>query len=212
MGSLRQKLLFSYGLLILMILVTSLWGIYHFVRLGPAIDIILVNNYKSIVAAENMKEALERQDSAVMFFIAGQVGKAREQFAANSQKFRREFEVAANNITEQGEPEVVADIQKKYSEYQRQLDRVINSGATAVPNNLSSYYFNQLEPAFLQLKGRLDDLLQLNQQAMVRASDHAKAQSWRAQVSTVVFAVTSLALALLFAWRFTAYVVNPISI
>ena len=212
MGSLRQKLLFSYGLLILMILVTSLWGIYHFVRLGRAIDIILVNNYKSIVAAENMKEALERQDSAVMFFIAGQVGKAREQFAANSQKFRREFEVAANNITEQGEPEVVADIQKKYSEYQRQLDRIINSGATAVPNNLSSYYFNQLEPAFLQLKGRLDDLLQLNQQAMVRASDHAKAQSWRAQVSTVVFAVTSLALALLFAWRFTAYVVNPISI
>ncbi len=87
MGSLRQKLQFSYGLLILIILAVCLWGIYHLSRLGRAVDVILVNNYKSIVAAENMKEALERQDSAVMFFIAGQADKARRQFMANSERF-----------------------------------------------------------------------------------------------------------------------------
>lgn len=81
MGSIKQKLRFSYGLLIFIILVVSLWGVYHFARLGRAIDTILVNNYKSILAAENMKEALERQDSAVLFLIAGQSGKARQQFA-----------------------------------------------------------------------------------------------------------------------------------
>lgn len=52
MGSLKQKLQFSYGLLILVILAACLSGIYHFSRLGRAVDVILVNNYKSIVAAK----------------------------------------------------------------------------------------------------------------------------------------------------------------
>ncbi len=210
MGSLKQKLRFSYGLLICIILVVSLWGVYHFARLGRAVDTILVNNYKSILAAENMKEALERQDSAVMFFVAGQFVKARQQFAANSQRFLREFDTAANNITEKGEPEIIEDIRSKYSAYRQQLDTLMNANGGGLPADLSSYFFSQLEPAFLGLKDRLDDLLRVNQQAMVAASDHAKSESWRAQISTVVVSITTLALALIFAWRFTGYLVNPI--
>jgi NtrC-family two-component system sensor histidine kinase KinB len=211
MGSIKQKLRFSYGLLIFSILVVSLWGVYHFARLGRAIDTILVNNYKSILAAENMKEALERQDSAVMFFVAGHPAKARQQFTANSERFLSEFNIAANNITEKGEPEVVNDIRFRYGSYRQQLDRIINSTDSSLPADLTGYYFDQLEPSFLGLKSKLDDLLRLNQQAMVHASDRAKSESWRAQVSTIALATTTLALALLFAWRFTGYIVGPIS-
>jgi signal transduction histidine kinase len=192
-------------------LAASLWGIYHFSQLGHAIDVILVNNYKSIVAAENMKEALERQDSAVLFWISGQMAKASQQFAANRETFLREFEVAANNITEPGEREIVSDIQARYSRYRVELHRIIEAKESAGAD-LPTHYFNELEPAFLGLKSRLDDLLHLNQQAMVNASDRAKAESRRAQNSSIGFAVTALLLALLFAWRFTTYVVNPISV
>ncbi|MCI0418853.1 MAG: ATP-binding protein [Acidobacteria bacterium] len=211
MGSLKRKLQFSYGLLILIILMACLWGIYHSSRLGRAIDDILVHNYKSILAAENMKEALERQDSAVLFWIAGQIDKAAQQFSANREKFLREFGVAANNITEPGEKEIISDIQARYSSYRRHLERIIETKEPAAAADLSAHYFTQLEPAFLALKSRLDDLLQLNQQAMVRASDRAKAESRRAQTSTILFTATALVLALLFVWRFTTYVVNPIS-
>ena len=210
MGSLKQKLQFSYGLLILVILAACLWGIYHFSRLGRAVDVILVNNYKSIVAAENMKEALERQDSALLFYVAGQGDKASQQFAANRQTFLREFDVAANNITEPGEKEIVSDIQSRYSGYRAQLERIIEK--KDVPSiELQTFYFSHLEPAFLGLKTRLDDLLQLNRQAMVRASDRAKAEARRAQTSMVIFALMAFGLALIFAWRFTAYVVEPIA-
>jgi len=211
MGSLKQKLQFSYALLILIILSACLWGIFHFARLGRAIDTILVNNYKSIVAAENMKEALERQDSAVLFLIAGQVEKASQQFRENRQKFLGELDVATNNITEPGEKEIVFDIEKRYSTYRQELQRILSSTEASVATDRSAQYFTQLEPAFLGLKSRLDDLLRLNQQAMVRASDRAKAESRRAQTSMVIFALMALGLALLFAWRFTAYVFQPIS-
>jgi two-component system, NtrC family, sensor histidine kinase KinB len=211
MDSLKHKLRFSYGLLISIILIVSLSGAYHLARLGRAIDTILVNNYKSILAVENMKEALERQDSAMMFFISGQLDKARQQFAVNSQKFQNEFNIAINNITEKGEAEIVEDIRSQSSAYQRRLQDLINSNEVRESSELSSTYFGQLEPAFLQLKLRLDDLLHLNQQAMVRASDRAKSESWRAQVSTLLLSATALTLALLFAWRFTRYIVKPIS-
>src|SRR5262247_3780788 len=126
MGSLKQKLRFSYGLLILVILAACLWGVYHFSRLGRAIDVILVNNYKSIIAAENMKEALERIDSAALFHIAGHDNKSQEQFAANSQKFAHEFEIAANNITEKGESRIIQDIRSDFAAYRASVEGFIN--------------------------------------------------------------------------------------
>ncbi|HEY7544898.1 MAG TPA: ATP-binding protein [Blastocatellia bacterium] len=209
MGSLRRKLIFSYGLLIVIILAVSAWSVYHLVHLGRAIDVILVNNYKSILAAENMKEALERQDSAAMFFIASHADKARQQFETNSRKFMREFDIAAGNITEEGEPEIIDDIRARYEAYRSALESFLSSTATSAEQ--SQIYFEKLEPEFGALKNRLDDLLRLNQQAMIAANDRAASVSRSAEVSTAVTAVLALTLALIFAWKFTSYVVDPLS-
>ena len=211
MNSLRRKLAFSYGLLIIIILAVSAWGIYHLVNLGRAIDVILVNNYKSILAVENMKDALERQDSSTLFFIAGHTDKARRQFTANVERYSQEFDIAANNITEPGEDVIIADIDSKYEAYRQELDRFINLNESGPRSDLSEIYFERLEPAFLGIKGRLDDLLHLNQQAMLAANERALSKSWRAEISTAALAGLALIVALVFAWRFTGYVVNPIS-
>ena len=79
MRSLRYKLLLTYLFLVGVLVAVSGWGIYHFALLGRAVDRILVNNYKSILAVENMKEALERQDSAARFHLAGHQARALEQ-------------------------------------------------------------------------------------------------------------------------------------
>ena len=87
MSGLKQKLAFSYGLLIIVIFAVSAWSIYHMVTLGRAIDVILINNYKSILAAENMKEALERQDSSALFpEVPAWLGKTGFQVAILHQK------------------------------------------------------------------------------------------------------------------------------
>ena len=208
MNSLRGKLAFSYGLLIIIILAVSAWGIYHFVKLGRAIDVILVNNYKSIAAAENMREALDRQDSVAIFFIAAHPQNAREQFEANSRKFVHEFEIAANNITEPGESEIVVDIKAKHQTYQRDLENFLSRTQSS---ELSVFYFQRLEPEFLALKNRLDELLQLNQQAMFTANDRAISFSRRGEVSTAIMALLALTAALLFAWRFSRSVARPVS-
>ena len=212
MNSLRRKLAFSYGLLIVLILAVSAWSVYHLKHLGRAIDVILVNNYQSITAAENMKEALERQDSAAMFFIASHGDKAREQFETNGQRFAEQLEIAQGNITEPGESEIVADISLKHQAYKKDLETFLSRAPPRQTGELSNIYFERLEPSFLSLKNRLDDLLHLNQRAMVAANDRAVFVSKRGEISTAVTAVVAITLALLFAWRFTRYVVDPISL
>lgn len=212
MNSLRRKLALSYGLLIVIILAVSSWAIYHLVHLGRSVDVILVNNYKSILAAENMKEALERIDSSAMFFVASHSEKARRQFSENVTKFEAEFRIAADNITEPGEDQIVAEINTKYAAYKKQVDQFLNTPRGPSAAEQSTTYFERFEPAFLDIKGKLDDLLHLNQQAMVSASERAQAQSLRAEVSTAIVAGLGLVLALGFAWKFTTYVVNPISL
>lgn len=212
MNSLRRKLALSYSLLIIIILAVSGWAIYHLVHLGRSVDVILVNNYRSILAAENMKEALERIDSSAMFFVASHTEKARQQFAENVKNFEDEFTVAANNITEPGEDQIVAEINTRYSAYKKEIEQFLNNPVAASNAEQSSIYFGRLEPGFLGVKGKLDDLLHLNQQAMVSASKRAQAESLRAEVSTAIVAALGLVLALGFAWRFTTYVVDPISL
>ena len=210
MGTLRQKLAFSYGLLTLVMVGVSAVGIYHFIRLGRAVDTILTNNYKSILAAENMKEALEREDSAAMFFIAGHQDKARQQFSANAQKFSREFRIAANNVTEPGEGQMIADIEAKYSNYHRDLETFLSGGGTRLSAKESAEYFDRFEPSFMALKNRLDDLLHVNQQAMVNANERALSESWNARASILTVVFFGVLFAVAFAWRFSAYIVDPI--
>jgi NtrC-family two-component system sensor histidine kinase KinB len=210
--SLKGKLAVSYGLMIIIIVAVSAWSIFNAAHLGRAIDVILVNNYKSILAAENMKEALERIDSSAMFFVASHSDKARQQFADNAKTFADEFRVAADNITEPGEDQIVADVDRRYADYKQRVEQFLDSPKDLTATQQSNIYFARLAPAFLALKARLDDLLHLNQQAMVAASKRAQAQSSRAEVSTAIVAALGLALALGFAWRFTAYVVDPISL
>lgn len=212
MNSLRGKLAVSYTVLIVIILAVSGWPIYHLVHLGRSVDVILVNNYKSILAAENMKEALERIDSSAMFFVAYHSEKARRQFAENVKNFEDEFRVAADNITEPGEDQIVAEINTRYSGYKKEIERFLNNPRGPSNAEQSGIYFERLEPGFLGIKAKLDDLLHLNQQAMVSASKRAQAESLRTEVSTAIVAALGLVLALVFAWRFTTYVVGPVSL
>ena len=64
MKTLKSKLLIGLLPTLVILAALGLWAIVMFYRLGNNIDVILRENYRSVLSAERMKEAIERMDSA----------------------------------------------------------------------------------------------------------------------------------------------------
>src|SRR4051812_6710638 len=168
--SLRTKLLAGYLVFVAAIIVLGGWSAWRLRDMGDVSRRIISNNYDSVIAAQEMKESLERQDSAALFALLGARQRATSQWSEHRARFDRNFQKAANNITEHGEPEVIETIGRErdvyYSMFDAFLERVNENNAVAkagAPDEESAgrnEYFTRLEPQFNKLRADCDHLLQ----------------------------------------------------
>src|SRR5215510_14082026 len=115
--SLRAKLLLGYMLFIAALVTLGGWCAWHLREMGGVSRHIIADNYDSVIAAQDMKESLERQDSAALFALLGQHERARTQLREHRQRFNAAFERAAHNITEPGEGELIESIRHDRDRY-----------------------------------------------------------------------------------------------
>jgi two-component system, NtrC family, sensor histidine kinase KinB len=208
MRSLRHKLLLSYALLVVAVVMGGGWSIHHFTVLGRFVRLIMANNYRSVLDAERMKETLERQDSAMTFHIAGNDRKAVTQYEANRRRFAASYADAADNITEIGEPEAIRDIGQQFNAYTRLARSFLYSRRPAAEQ--SRLYFAVLEPAFVRLKNRCDDLLKINQDAMLRGQHRAEREAAAATRATVALSLGLLILGIVYSINLSRALVAPL--
>lgn len=78
--ALKKKIVLGYGVAFAFMSVVIAWAVLNLVSLGKATDAILRENYWSILAAQNMLDALERQESGVLILLLGDTRKGTSQF------------------------------------------------------------------------------------------------------------------------------------
>ena len=172
---------------------------------------IISENYDSVVAAQDMKESLERQDSAALFLLLGQRERAIQQRDEHRRRFDAAFQKAANNITEPGEPAVIETIRRERNTYYSLFDHFINTTTKdARVASHSTEYFAQLEPAFNQLRASCDSLLQLNQRAMLAKSEAAAGVARRWFLTALILAITLVIAGLGLAFFLAERIVRPV--
>ncbi|MDE2125793.1 MAG: HAMP domain-containing protein [Armatimonadetes bacterium] len=196
MRNLRTRLLTSHLVLVAIMGVVMTGAVVNFFRLGRSIDRILRNNYKSVVAAQDMKQALERQDSAATFLLAGQPAQARLQFQTYAARFEAAYQVEAHNITEPGEQQMADDIQRQFATYHRELAAFLYAAPPLPAVTARAIYFSRLEPGFVRLTQRAQDVLDLNQAAIVRADERAKRDARSVSLTAVAVTLAAFTLAL----------------
>lgn len=210
MRNLRSQLLFSHLALVGLMVIVMAGAIVNFVHLGGSIERIHKDNFKSVIAAQEMKETLERQDSAATFFLAGQIEKARKQDAHFKPLFRNAYQIEAHNITEPGEQQMADDIRDQFDAYRRTLEKLLYAEPSLPAAQARDYYFGTLEPAFLRLKSRAQDVLDLNQETIVHRAAESRADARRASWTAVTVTAGALVLALFFALRVVGASLAPL--
>ncbi|HEY2157509.1 MAG TPA: ATP-binding protein [Isosphaeraceae bacterium] len=171
--TLRTKLLVGLAPLLVIMVGLGFWAITMFHRLGGKIDVILRENYASVLAAEGMKEALERMDSALLFAIGGEEEQARSQFHEFRPKFAAQLAVERGNVTLPGEQDLADALASLSDRYMKLADRFLAVPPSA-KDERTKLYFAQLLPLFNAIKAKADDVLNLNQKNMEEENRRAR--------------------------------------
>lgn len=209
--TLRKKILVGYGIVLLLLLLTFVWAFANLFRLGQASDAILSENYRSIRAADNMINALERQDSGVLLYILDYEQEGIEQFQSKQSDFMKWLARAEDNVTIEGEADLIHRIDSSYAAYFARFTHLLRDSTTAgAPALTSDSYHEVLLPDFMAVRDLSTELRDLNQQTMVAASDRASRVARRAVWSMGLIGLSALVLGFIFSLVLTNRLVRPI--
>jgi NtrC-family two-component system sensor histidine kinase KinB len=206
--SLYKKLLLAQAPLALALAIVGVFSVVVVSYLGSHSQTILKDNYRSVLAAQRMKEAIERMDSAALFMTAGQRQKGIEQAAKYRPLFEAELKVQEGNITEHGEKEFTDGLRAAWLAYQRKLAEFQNAKSD---EEMRTFYFVDLEPAFYKVKMAADEILAINQDAMLRKSDAVRRTAERMNAILATVAFSALALGLFISSLLTRRMLRPLS-
>ena len=205
---LRTKLTMALAPLAAVLIALGAAAIRTTTEMGELSERILRDNYRSVLAAQRMKEALERIDSAAAFRALGQRAKAEGQERSSEERFEQELRVQEANITEVGEAEATRALRASWSGYlaaaraYRTLPEADQRGA----------YFSSMEPLFLAVKAAADLVLDLNQDAMVRKSDEARRVSQRNVTTIAISTLAAILLGVIASALLTDRALRPLAI
>jgi two-component system, NtrC family, sensor histidine kinase KinB len=206
---LRQKLALGFGGILVVIAVIGVHNITRITALGQSIDVILRENYRSVVACQEMKEALDRMDSGAVFVLLGAEEKGNKQILQHEALFEKALQAETGNITLPMEGEKAEHLKRLFQQYRSSI-RTMRDPAIGREARRKAY-FSELQPIFQQIVGTTDDIQRMNQRNMVEMDAKARhqASSVRRQMYLMLFA--SMAVAAVFLFLTGKWILRPIT-
>jgi CHASE3 domain sensor protein len=203
----RMKILLGFLILALMLATAGAYSIYELTTLSTSVQKLLDENYRSINAAKQMIEALEREDSGVLLLLLGKWKEGRETIVDAHKNFESAFDIADNNLTIPGEKDYIDKINANYKKYHDNLDRPIVG--TEYEGNLD-WYFEKVHRDFMQAKKAVEELMTINDKTMYETASILKNRAHQATMPGIVAISAALVLVVIFIFFVNLYIVNPI--
>jgi methyl-accepting chemotaxis protein len=197
----------GFLILALMLAIAGIWSIYELHSIGTSVQDLLDENYKSIIAAEKMVEALERQDSGILLLLLGKWEEGQRIINSGDDLFQKNYRIGENNVTVPGEGALIEKIKQEYLIYKTHWGKPIIG--TEKQGNLD-WYFKNLHSEFLDVKSAVNELKELNEATLYRTASDLKNRANRAVMPGTVAVISALIFSLLFTYFVNLYMVNPI--
>jgi NtrC-family two-component system sensor histidine kinase KinB len=210
MQTYRRKVFLGFGAsLFLMVMILAL-AIFLILRLGRASESILQENYRSILAAENMIDAIERQDSGVLLLLSGFAELGRTEFGRNENVFLQWLGRAKDNITIAGESEILDSLEKSYTQYLIEVSR-FRLALDQEPQQAPAFYHDKILPLFQSIRDNCVKLRDLNHETMYAASSRAHKLAVQAVVSLSVIGALAIILGIGFSFFLSLLISRPVT-
>lgn len=205
--NIRQKFLTGFGILLAGIAISGVMILRQVDKLGYAVDVILRENYQSVIICQNVNEALERIDNGLLLSLSGQSAEP-DFFTMQTDRINREWQAELRNITLPTEGERAGKVAKLLSEYIALLPGV-NNPATSTNERIANYR-EKVFPLFTGLKKEIGGILTLNQQNMIDAKNLAAAEAKQLHRQGSILLFGCVAFVIVFSLLLTRWIQKPL--
>lgn len=207
--SLRVKIVWTFAVLVTLSLGGSFWAIYNFYAMGTTVATILRENYQSVLAAENMVKALERQDNALLAQSEGEDVTMAGDFDDNKSAFFAWQNQAAQGGTLPASQVILDSIRAAYQSYITFADSMIARSHQGAFAEARQYYYEVVRYHSDQLRELCFQLFQINQTALVRAEARTHSIASQTAYGTMIVSIVTLALSIIATAWLIKVVIKP---
>ena len=203
----KQRIFLGLTPLFLLLVATGAYAVALFAKLGNRVDVILRENFRSVLAGQQMKETAERLDSALFFSLAGEEERGRKMYVQNLPAFRESLHTELGNITLPGEASLAQKVEQAHEQY---AGRAEVFWKTADVEARRKMYFDEMLPAFTGIKDTAQEIIRINQDNMVQADREARRLAAESTRYMIIAIVAGIAGAIYFAARLQRSILQPI--
>src|SRR5271155_1925545 len=113
----KRRIFLGLAPLFVLLIAMGAYAVSLFTKLGNSVDVILRENFRSVVAGQQMKETAERMDSALSFSLVGEEERGLKMYNQNLPSFQENLDLELHNITLPGEQELADKIRNLHQQY-----------------------------------------------------------------------------------------------
>ncbi len=197
--SLRGRLLLAQAPLALALALIGVVSSTTTRQLSREAHLILADNYRSVLAAQRMNDAVTRLHMGALRLAAGHEMNAGEERRLRD-LFDRELAVQEGNVTEPGESQGTARLREGWDRYRSLYEKPRPAGLAP------------LERTFEEVRSRIDEILSINQDAMVRKSDRAEVRAESFERRLILAVVLSMLVGLFVSTWMIARALRPLGV
>ncbi|MBS1371708.1 MAG: HAMP domain-containing protein [Lentisphaeria bacterium] len=204
----KRKFLTSFAVLLLLIGAVGFVMTRQVRQLGDSIDVILRENYSSVIYCQRMNDALERIDSGILREFSGRGDRPEAYFDEHIRALTDAWRAERDNVTVPGERELVEAAAKLVPEYVGSVRRIVDP---AVPGaERRRLYREKAFPLFEQLRGLSGQVLALNQKNMSDANDRARVGAEQLHARVIAIVAAALLFAVVLTLLLKSWIEKPI--
>jgi two-component system, NtrC family, sensor histidine kinase KinB len=203
----KKRILLWLCSILVLFLAVGFYAVWLFNQLGGSIEVILRENYQSVLAGQQMKESSERMDSGLSFALAGEEQRGRELFDSNVPIFQESLKKELRNITLPGEGKLAEGIKRSEERYQLLAKTFWGISDLEARRKM---YFSQLLPLFTEIKNNAQEVIRINQENMVDADHRARSLSADSTRTMILLLGLGVVLAISLAYGLQRAILKPI--
>ncbi|NTU53461.1 MAG: HAMP domain-containing protein [Chlorobiaceae bacterium] len=207
-AGIRQKLWLGLGGMMVIVATISVLTIRQIDELGASLAIVLKQNYLSVEACQDMKDALESIDRGVLQSFDERHHERPQMANISKAKFLDALERERRNITLPGERELVLRLQELSGRYFAVLDGVMDGSLSKMERR--ERYAATLEPLSNGIRGLTQRILDMNESNMISQKHAALDLSVSARWRVLIISLTSIVVAMLLSQQIHRWVLKPL--